>query len=73
MRDPLLRETLNTIEAAGFVPAVSNGSRHLLVYWIDDTGCQHHIALSRGRAPRGPRHEHNLRAQLRRKLNGAMR
>jgi hypothetical protein len=71
MSDSLLRETLNAIRTAGFLPAVTNGSRHLHVHWIDHAGHHHRIALSRGKASKGPRHEHNVRAQLRRKLNGA--
>jgi hypothetical protein len=71
MSESLLRETLNAIKTAGFSPAVTNGARHLHIHWIDHAGCHHRIAISHGRAPKGVRHERNLRAQLKRKLNGA--
>jgi hypothetical protein len=67
MREPFLSETLNAIQTASFVPAVTNGSRHLRVHWIDHAGHRHQIVLSCGKAPKSPRFERNVRAQLKRK------
>jgi hypothetical protein len=64
----LVREAIDTLTSHGFTPAISNGSKHIKVTWVDDSRRQVFVVPC---TPSDYRTRANSRAALRRLLRQA--
>lgn len=66
-KNPQLEAVLAELVAAGIVPRISNGGKHVRVYWNDSGGREHQCTIS-GTPSDRRRGAANVRAIVRRML-----